>query len=54
MFFYNEAKALFSEASVSLREWVSNSDEVNIIIPTEPKLQSYSDTSGTLRMIHFL
>ena len=35
--FYNGAKAIFSDASLNLREWLSNSSDVNNILPAADK-----------------
>lgn len=49
--FYTEAKNIFHDASMNLREWVSNSDEVNRNISSEEKRKmkqlKFSDIHGT-------
>ena len=35
--FYNGTKAIFSDASLNLREWLSNSSDVNNILPAADK-----------------
>ena len=40
--FYNESKAMFKEASMNLREWCSNSDEVMEQIPENDRCASRS------------
>lgn len=37
---FSESKAMFQDASVNLREWVSNDDEVNSYFPIESRSQS--------------